>query len=148
MRTVSIWLFFVLIACSENKTSRVDFMIGTWKTEGKQQYEVWEIAKNKELIGYSYKINNNQKTITETLTIKKIADQVIYEATVPDQNEGKTIRFTLNTKIKTYVSFENLEHDFPKKIQYESINDHEIKVRVLGANGEGFSYTQFRQKIK
>ncbi len=123
-------------------------MVGTWKMEGKEQYEVWETNKNKELIGYSYKIENNQKTITETLSIKIIDNQFIYEATVPDQNEGKTIQFTLNNKIQTYLSFENIEHDFPKKIQYKRINDNEIEITVLGDKGQGFSYTQIKQILK
>jgi hypothetical protein len=123
-------------------------MVGTWKMDGKEQYEVWETTKNKELRGYSYKINDNQKTITETLSIKKIENNIIYEATVPDQNEGRTIQFTLNNEILEYLSFENINHDFPKKIQYKRINDDEIEVTVLGDEGKGFSYTQLKQIIK
>ncbi len=149
MRTLtSIGLVFILVACSENKASSVDFMIGTWKMEGKDQYEVWEKTKNKEFIGYSYKINNNEKIITETLSIKLMDDQIFYEATVPDQNDGKTIRFTLNAEINEYLSFENIEHDFPKKIQYKKINDDEIEVTVLGDQDNGFSYTQRKQPIE
>jgi hypothetical protein len=116
--------------------------------EGKEQYEVWEKNKNNELIGHSYKLNNNQKTISETLLIKKTGNQIIYEATVPDQNEGKTIQFILNADIKSYLSFENDKHDFPKKIQYKKINDDEIEVTVSGEKGKGFSYTQLKQKKK
>lgn len=149
MRTLtSIGLVLILVACSENKASSVDFMIGTWKMEGKDQYEIWEKTKNKEFIGYSYKINNNEKIITETLSIKLMNDQIFYEATVPDQNDGKTIRFRLNAEINEYLSFENIEHDFPKKIQYKKINDDEIEVTVLGDQDNGFSYTQRKQPIE
>ncbi len=144
-KLTSIGFICILFACSGNKASRVDFMIGTWKIEGEDQYEVWETNKNKELIGYSYKFENNEKSLTETLSIKEIDNQTFYEATVPDQNDGKTIRFTLNNDIKAYLSFENLEHDFPKKIQYRRINDNEIEVTVSGDEGKGFSYTQLRQ---
>ena len=120
-------------------------MIGTWKVEGEDQYEVWETSKNNELIGYSYKLDNNEKTITETLSIKITDDQTFYEATVPDQNDGLTIRFTLNNEIKSYLSFENMEHDFPKLIQYKRISDDEIEVSVSGDKGRGFSYSQFKQ---
>lgn len=144
----SICLLCFLIACSENKSSRLDFIIGTWKMEGKEQYEVWETNKNNEFIGHSYKLNNNQKTITETLSIKIIGNQIIYEATVQNQNEGKTIQFILNDEIKAYLSFENIEHDFPKKIQYKRINENEIEVTVLGDKDKGFSFTQFKQKTK
>ena len=146
MKTLTcICLIGLLFACTENKTSRLDFMIGTWQMEGKEQYEVWEKTKTQVLTGYSYKINNNEKIVTETLSIKEIDNQIFYEATVPDQNDGRTISFALNKEIKTYLSFENAEHDFPKKIQYEQINDNEIKVTVLGDSGKGFSYHQIKQ---
>ena len=122
-------------------------MVGTWKMEGKEQYEVWETTQNKELIGYAYRINDNHKTIIETLSIRIIGDNIIFEATVPDQNEGKTIPFILNNEIKEYLSFENIEHDFPKKIQYKRINDNEIEVTVKGDEGRGFSYMQLKQKL-
>ncbi len=141
----SICFLFLFLACAENKIPEIDFLVGTWKMEGKEQYEVWEKNKNNELIGHSYKLNNNQKTISETLLIKKTGNQIIYEATVPDQNEGKTIQFILNTDIKSHLSFENDKHDFPKKIQYKKINDDEIEVTVLGDKGKGFSYTQLKQ---
>lgn len=149
MRTLTTICFLcLLIACAEDNNSRIEFMVGTWKMDGKEQYEVWETTKNKELRGYSYMIKDNQKTIAETLSIKKIENNIIYEATVPDQNEGRTIQFTLNNKIFEYLSFENINHDFPKKIQYKRINDDEIEVTVLGDEDKGFSYTQLKQIIK
>lgn len=138
----------LLVACAENKLSRVDFMIGTWKMEGKEQYENWELSNSNELIGYSYKFKDSQKIITETLTIKILANSIIFEATVPDQNAGKTIPFTLNNEIRDYLSFENSDHDFPKKIQYKRINENEIEVTVLGDEGEGFSYKQLKERTK
>jgi len=135
-----------LIACSANKILKNDFLIGTWKMEGKDLYEVWKKNDNNDFIGHSYKLQNNNKTITETLSIRESGDQVIYEATVPNQNEGKTTQFILNNEIKSYYSFENNKHDFPKKIQYKKINKDEIQVRVLGDEGKGFFYTLFKQK--
>ena len=149
MKTLtSICILCLLLACSEKKLSRLDFLIGTWKMEGKEQYENWELSNNKELIGYSYKFKDSQKIITETLSIKILENAVIFEATVPDQNEGKTIPFTLNNEVKDYLSFENIDHDFPKKIQYKRINENEIEVTVLGDEGEGFSYKQLKQRTK
>ena len=145
---LSICFGYIILSCSETETSQFDFLVGTWKVEFKEQYEVWEKNKNNELVGYSYKLNNNQKIISETLAIKKIDKQIIYEATIPNQNEGKTIQFTLNTEIKSYFSFENNKHDFPKKIQYKKISDDELKIMVLGDNGKGFSCTQLKQKTK
>jgi len=141
----SLLLTIVLFSCTSDPLSEVDFLIGTWKIEGKEQYEVWEKNKKNELTGSSYKLNGNQKTVTETLTIKTDGNRIIFEATVPDQNEGKTVPFTLNKAIKSCLSFENMEHDFPKKIQYEKIAEDEIEVTVTGDEGRGFSYSQFKQ---
>ena len=141
-----ICLFSFLLACSETKMEKTDFLVGTWKMEGKDLYEVWEKNENNEFTGYSYELQKNKKTITETLSLKRIDDRIVYEATVSNQNEGKTIQFVLNTEVKTYFSFENDQHDFPKKIQYKKISNDEIQVRVLGDEGKGFFYTLFKQK--
>lgn len=125
----------------------VYFLIGTWKIDGKEQFESWEKDSNNELIGYSYKVNENQKNILETISIKMINNQMIYEATVPNQNEGQTIQFVQNHEIEAYFSFENLNHDFPKKIQYHKISEDEIKINVLGEDDSGFSYMLIRQEI-
>jgi hypothetical protein len=138
-------VLFILLSCSKNDISELDFIIGTWKMEGKEQYEIWEKSKYNEINGYSYKLDDGKKTVTETLSIKKIGNQIIYEATVPTQNKGKTVQFTLNRDNKSCFSFENMEHDFPKKIQYKIISINEIEVSVLGNNSEGFSFTQVKQ---
>lgn len=144
----SICILCILLSCSENELSKVDFLLGTWKIEGKEQYENWELSNSNKLIGYSYKVKNSQKIITETLSIKILEDTIILEATVPDQNEGKTIQFTLNNEIKDFLSFENIDHDFPKIIQYKKTNENEIEVTVLGDVGKGFSYKQLKLKNK
>lgn len=136
---------FQFISCINRSMEPVDFLIGTWQIESKDQYETWARDGSKELIGYSYKVRENQKIVLETLAIKMIDNQMIYEATVPDQNEGQTIQFTLNPEIEFYFSFENFNHDFPKQIQYQKISDNEIKVIVLGDEGKGFSYKLIRQ---
>lgn len=145
MKTLStICVLILFLACSENKLSKVDFMVGTWKLEGKEQYEVWESNNNNELKGYVYRYKDSQKIITETLAIKMSDNTLIYEATVPDQNEGRTIPFTLNNEIKDRLSFENMNHDFPKKIQYKRLSENEIEVTVLGDEDKGFSYKQLK----
>jgi hypothetical protein len=142
---VSVLALFLFISCEVNESSELDFLVGTWKRDNKEQFEVWEKNNSSNLKGYSYRIKDNQKTITETLLIKKIGDQFVYEATVPDQNEGRTVQFILNTETDSLFSFENDKHDFPKKIQYKRINDNQLKVIVLGDDDTGFSYIQIKQ---
>jgi len=148
MKTLSIiCLLFLFVSCNENKTSQLDFLIGTWKMEGKEQYEFWKKNQKEELVGNSYKLVNNEKIISETLRIKSVGKQLVYEATVHNQNDGETVEFILNPNNNKYLSFENVNHDFPKKIQYKKISADRIEVSVLGENDKGFSYIQIKQRI-
>jgi len=121
------------------KQKALDRIVGTWKIEDKESYEYWEKKSDYLYQGYSYKIKDNKKIITEFLSLKSKNGKLIYNATVPDQNNGKTVSFVLNPKITDGLSFENLEHDFPKKIIYNLVNENTITVNVLGEGEKGFS---------
>jgi hypothetical protein len=123
---------------------KLDFLVGTWKMEDKETYEVWEKEGNT-FKGHVYKLIKGEKHITETLEIKFIEGNIIYSPTVPDQNDGKAIPFRHNRSIKDLISFENKAHDFPKKIQYKVISDTRIHISVLGEDEEGFSYYMVKQ---
>ncbi len=140
---------FVLVilcstSCSTHFLIKENYLVGTWKVENKEQFEIWE-KKGNTFEGYSYKVQDGEEKRMESLLIKKVKNDIIYVATVPNQNQGKGIPFTLNKKIKDFLSFENLEHDFPKKIQYHNVSDREVLVKVLGEDNKGFSYKMFKQ---
>ncbi|RYG19729.1 MAG: hypothetical protein EOO07_06280 [Chitinophagaceae bacterium] len=122
------------------------FLAGTWKVEKKESYENWTLNAKGALEGSSYKIKNGTKQIDEYLSIKISDIKIIYTAKVVNQNDGKPIEFILNTSVKDKLSFENLAHDFPKKIQYTKRNDTTLFVSVLGKDDKGFSYNLIKQK--
>ena len=114
--------------------------------ENKENYETWKIKNENELEGSSYKMKADKKIVSEFLSIKKIEGKVIYTAQVVNQNDGKPIEFVLNKEVKNKISFENLTHDFPKKIQYTKLDETTLFVEVLGENDQGFSYKMMKQK--
>ncbi len=117
----------------------IDILEGSWKVEGRESYEVWERGENG-LTGYAYKLKDGQKIIKETLKIVGEEGATVYSATVPDQNQGAAIPFTLNKAEKEWLSFENPQHDFPVKIRYRPETADRLFVEVLGADGKGFSF--------
>lgn len=130
-----------------NKTIKdLHFLNGTWKIENKQSYETWKINNDSSLEGNSYKIKDGNKRIDEYLAIKAAAGKIIYTARVLNQNNGQPVDFTMNASVTDKFSFENLEHDFPKKIQYTKLNDTTLFIAVLGENDKGFSYRMIKQK--
>ena len=138
----------IVLSASSCKTQHsfedLKILFGTWKIEGKANYEYW-VNADEELKGYSYKIVGEEKQVMETLTIKVVGGKVVYEALVPNQNNGKTIPFVLNTEIKEVLSFENNKHDFPKKIRYKKVDSSKLFVEVLGEGDQGFSYYLIKQ---
>ena len=149
MRNIKFSIVIILIvsfnACAQTTDlQKVNFLIGTWKIEGKENYETWQKTDN-QLNGESYKIRNGQKYVSEKLEIKLVDNYLVYIATVFNQNEGKGIPFKFNPSEENLFSFENLFHDFPKKIQYKILNKDELFVSVLGEENKGFSYKLIRQ---
>lgn len=124
-----------------------DFLQGTWKMEGKEIYEHWDKLTDKSLLGFSYKLNNGQMKVSEYLEIKQHDKLTIYTATVVNQNHGNAVDFKL-TKTNNSFTFENPNHDFPKKIVYQKLSDTQIFVQVSDGNNNGFSYKMYKQNIE
>ncbi|MEO1655594.1 MAG: DUF6265 family protein [Bacteroidota bacterium] len=142
---LSIFLLGSVLSCSQAQDISLDLLIGEWKRENKDRFEVWEKDKGSDLKGYSYKIEEGKKVIWERLSIKEENGELIFRARVADQNEGAVIPFKLNKNIKGLFSFENPAHDFPKMLRYTPLKEGVIKVEVMGKEGEGFSYIQHKQ---
>lgn len=118
---------------------------GTWKIENKESYETWHKGDTGNLEGYAYRLIGTTKKVTETLVISVQDGVLTYHATVPNQNDGATILFRLNKSLGDDYSFENPNHDFPKRIIYDPISESEIQVHVLGEDDKGFSYKLIKQ---
>jgi hypothetical protein len=143
----SLLTIITLYAFNINESIKdLQFLEGTWKMENKENYETWKMENESELKGSSYKIKSKEKTTSEYLSIKAVNSQLIYTAKVLNQNNAQPIAFVLNKEVKNKFSFENLSHDFPKKIQYTKLNDSTVFVQVLGDNDKGFSYNMIKQK--
>ncbi len=147
MKTIlTLTVFFSMLTFSEtNKKNDFSFLEGTWKVEFKENYETWERVNDKELKGKSYTLKNQKKIIAEFLELKENEGKTVYTAVVMNQNDGKPVDFVLNKDVKGKFSFENLTHDFPKKIQYTLLDEKTLFVEVLGENDKGFSYRMIKQ---
>jgi Fe-S cluster assembly iron-binding protein IscA len=143
-----IFAFFTLLltngALAQSQTSFPYFLQGTWKMENEEIFEHWDKLNANTLKGFSYKLTAGQMTISEYLEISRINEETIYTATVLNQNQGKGINFKL-TKTDSIFTFENPNHNFPKKIMYQKLNDKEIFVHVSDGNRKGFAYKMHKQ---
>ena len=113
------------------------FLQGTWKVENSEIYEHWDKISENNFRGLLYKMENGKMQVTEYLEIRRLGTDVIYTATVLNQNKGLGIDFKLMRNDSLY-SFENPGHDFPKFIRYQSISENKMKATV-GTNEDSFT---------
>jgi len=115
------------------------FLQGTWKAENTENYEHWDMLNDNYMKGISYRINQGKLSIFEYLTIKPDIDQLVYIASVLDQNNGRDISFKLTVKDSLFI-FENPDHDFPEKIIYQQISPTQLLVKLSGGKQKEYSY--------
>ncbi len=70
-------------------------------------------------------------------------DEILYLATIPRQNAGRTVRFS-QTQSGDRVVFENPVHDFPRIITYEKISAAKIQVELSDGDNKQVSYERIR----
>ena len=146
MKTIiSLFITFLLFSDANHSLEQVQFLAGTWKAENKENYEVWKKNDDGTLEGQGYKMKAGEKVVSEYLSIKLMEGKLTYLARVPNQNNGQTVPFVLNDAVKDQLSFENLGHDFPKKIQYKTLDAKTILVSVLGEGDKGFKFRIIKQ---
>jgi hypothetical protein len=112
------------------------FLQGTWKVENSEIYEHWDKINENNFKGLSYKMKNGKIQVTEYLEIRRVDIDVIYTATVLNQNQGFGIDFKLIRSDSLY-SFENPGHDFPKFVRYQLISGNKMTATV-GTDEDSF----------
>jgi uncharacterized protein YciI len=147
MKNILTIVFLIVAETAFAQSDFPDFLQGTWKMEGKEIYEHWDVLNDNTLKGFSYKMKNGEMTISEYLDISRINNGIVYTANVLNQNQGKGISFTL-TKTDSTFTFENPNHDFPKKIMYQKLSDTVIYVQVSDGKQKGFAYKMQKQVVK
>jgi uncharacterized protein YciI len=144
MKYILTTLFLFIIEGSFAQSKFPDFLQGTWKMGNKEIYEHWDKLNENTLKGFSYELKGRQMTISEYLDISRLKKEITYTATVLNQNQSKGINFKL-TKTDSTFTFENPDHDFPKKIVYQKLSDTEIFVQVSDGKQKIFAYKMQKQ---
>jgi hypothetical protein len=130
MRKSILFTLLISIILSQSfAQSLPEFLPGTWKVENSETYEHWDKINDNNFKGFSYKMKDGKMVVTEYLEIKRNDNEVIYTATVLNQNQGIGIDFKLTPSDSLY-SFENPHHDFPKFIRYQSMSENKMKATV------------------
>lgn len=120
-------LLFLLCAFSQDSSfSKNDFdkikvITGTWlnKRPNGDIHEHWDRKTETEFSGISYKISKADTVFLEKVRLYWQNQEIIYAPVAYGQNNEKEVLFKLKSMNQNRFVFENLQHDFPKRIVYE-----------------------------
>ena len=119
------------------KAEDLAWMTGDWETSaGKtpQTDEHWSSVRGGSLIGMSRTVSGARTVFYEYLRIESRGNEIFYVAHPRAKNPGTD--FKLVRLKEQQAVFENLTHDFPKRIIYRKNADGSLTARVEGDGTE------------
>ncbi|MCF8378252.1 MAG: DUF6265 family protein [Bacteroidales bacterium] len=116
---------------------------GLWASDGSVSFEKWDIA-SWGYTGVGFYVNSNDTIVTETLKIFRESEDIYYEATVMDQNDGKGVKFKLLKMGDNFALFQNKKHDYPQQIKYTFNGKNSLIVEIIGEIEGGLKSIQFK----
>lgn len=101
---------------------------GRWmmKTKKGAIGEEWVRVGKNYMQSRGYLIKGNDTTITERVALRRTRQGIFYTSTVEEQNQKQPIPFKLVSVTDSLFVFENLQHDFPKRICYKLISKDSV----------------------
>lgn len=111
-------------------------------------FECWQKENDTLLHGKSYMLRGIEMKAQETVSLVYNQGGVFYIPVVENQNNGKAVSFKLTSSTANEFVFENLQHDFPKRIVYTIVSEDMLSAYVDGGAGSSKRINYQYQKIK
>ena len=114
------------------------WLLGNWQKVDSTGIllESWSVQNDSTLVGSSYFITKKGDTIhSEAIELSENQEHLIYTATIKGENNDNPIPFLMTESTDSLLVFENVKHDYPKKIKYKLNSDQSILATVSGKVG-------------
>ena len=143
MKTCLVTLFSVIffaVQTGAQTFSLQDFaplygLQGAWglsTKRGGMLHEVWQIKNMQYLQSKSFIVRDKDTIPQESVQLRYQDGRITYTSTVPNQNAGQAVTFTLVSHTGGEYIFENKAHDFPQRIVYRVPADSTLDVYIEG----------------
>lgn len=122
------------LAITNPTVDQLEWLAGSWFEIGgdKVTEEHWIEPSGGIMLAVN-RTTNGKKSVFEFLRIQKVKGRIVYFASPSGR---PPIEFTMTKLGKSTVTFENRDHDFPRKITYSRVNSS-LHVELEGvANGQ------------
>lgn len=119
----------------------LQWMLGDWVADNDKTVtrESWHQISAKTFEGFGESTNkySNKRQSIELLRLVEMNDELFYIAK-PQQNK-LPVAFKLTYCNNQHLIFENIEHDFPKKLEYKLNKNNKMFVTVSGEQEKKFT---------
>ena len=128
-----------LAIAADTESSPLKWLAGCWTTPDQSAQEVWVIADESLLLGFSVDIRDDKVGFYELMTIRRAHDNTwLFTAHPAGQEPGS---FEASQIGRQSIVFANAEHDYPQQITYLRAGDKLMATISLlgGANPTHFN---------
>lgn len=130
------WLVLaaLLFSFQEKKISvkQFEWLEGTWKQEGKDAYEQWELVSDTLIRGASFHRAGNDYVRDENIEFLAKDGSFCYTPIVFGQNGGQPVSFKVSSFTANSFVAENPAHEFPQRIVYTLTDANHLKAYIEG----------------
>jgi len=114
-----------------------DKLIGTWQSEDGKSFERWTNNNDGTYQTEGFSVKGGDTSWNEKGSVYQENNNWVFENTVKDQNDGKSVKFTSTLLNETSVQFSNPVHDFPTDINYTVADAATLRAFIVGPNNKG-----------
>jgi uncharacterized protein YciI len=143
MRNLFIIIFIAISYTGFAQHEMPRFLQGTWQIEGQDVFEHWDLIADNKFKGFSYSSNSTGISVIEHLVIEKDNSGISLTATVNSNGSWDNVNFKL-VESSTQYRFENLEHDFPRQIIYNLVDDNKINIMLTDGKEKVIAYSMHK----
>ncbi len=110
------------------------WLIGSWGNTSSEGVlsENWKKVNDSVYHGESYFVVGKDTVFSENIQLAETNGKLVYNVTVPGQNNGQATPFELTSSSGSQMVFENPEHDFPNRITYNKISNDSLVAEISG----------------
>ncbi len=113
---------------------KANWLIGNWGNTSPEGVlsESWKKENDSVYHGESYFVVGKDTVFSENIQLAEANGKLVYNVTVPGQNNGQATPFELTSSSDSQMVFENPKHDFPNKITYNKISNDSLVAEISG----------------
>ncbi len=147
-------LLITLISCdskksdSKNGLTQFEWMEGEWmdSTSDGKMVEIWNRINDSTFVGSSIYMAGIDTIFYEEISLRMKNQKIFYVPSIQNQNNGEAVYFAFTGATKREFTFENQEHDFPKKIVYTNPHKDSLVAFIEGPTANGYKKEFFRMR--